>query len=294
MITIKNDCAGNLPGGFGSKFLIILDWVHNSIYNKEKVYVDWSCKGTLNYNLWDLFFEQPKLEIDETNREIILDHYRHMFMNHVYPKIDESLPMFSQQSGKLINKVELFAREDFQIIRDEFHKAWELITVKQEFLDSLKEYESKIDEKTLGITVRIPAHYSYECAEGVPLSKKVKPEDFYKIIIEELVSKFKQGEFEKIFVACDIQYFIDSLIKTFGKDRIIYTNYPRLTSLNDDWVKKNLGWKKEFEYVLRDVLLLSKCDYIIGGSSNIFTTVLFINNKAKFEFFNILKNLYAY
>lgn len=294
MIIIKNDCHGYLPGGFGSKFLVVLDWVHNSIYNKEKVLIDWTCKNALDHNLWDLFFEQPKLEIDETGREIVLDHYRHMHMNYVYPKINESLPMFTEESGKLLNKIELFSRDDFQIIRDEFHKAWQLITVKKDFLDTLKEYESQIDEKTLGITVRIPAHYCYEHAEGTPLSNKVKPEKYYDKIVEELVYKLNEGFFQKIFVACDVQYFIDLLIKTFGEDKIIFTKYSRLTTLNRDWVEKKLPLSKEYEFVLRDVLLLSKCNYIMGGTSNLFSSALFINNQSKFEFFKILKNLYGY
>ena len=58
MIIIENDCRGYLPGGFFSKFLIVLDWIHNSIYNEENIYVVWSCMNTLDHNLWDLFFEQ--------------------------------------------------------------------------------------------------------------------------------------------------------------------------------------------------------------------------------------------
>ena len=54
MIEIKNNCHGSLPPGFFSNFMVVLDWLHNSYYNREKIFVNWSCKS--NENLWDVFF----------------------------------------------------------------------------------------------------------------------------------------------------------------------------------------------------------------------------------------------
>lgn len=293
MITIEHECKGHLPGGFFSKFLIVLDWVHNSIYKKEKVYVDWTCEKTLDYNLWDFFFEQPNLEIDETNRTETLKHYRYEHRNLVYENIDQILPMFSAENGKLVNKIHLFERQDYQSIRDEFHKAWKLIKIKSHVIDSIKHLSDKITERTLGVTVRIPKHYSFGVPEGPPLSTRILPEKYYKLIITELFHKMQSGNYDNIFIACDVQYFIDLAISVFGSDKVIYTNYPRLKTLNEDWVEKKLPLQQEYSFILRDGILLSKCNNIIGGSSNIFTAALYMNNKSKFQFFDTLKGLYG-
>ena len=69
MITINHDCEGPLPGGFFSKLLIVLDWIHNSIYQKEKVKVNWTCLDKLDHNIWDYLFEDPQLDNDETKQD---------------------------------------------------------------------------------------------------------------------------------------------------------------------------------------------------------------------------------
>ena len=58
-------------------------------------------------------------------------------------------------------------------------------------------------------------------------------------------------------------------------------------------VEKGLTFKEEYFLILSDALLLSKCDLIMGGSSNIFLGTLFINNQLKFKIFNILKETYG-
>jgi hypothetical protein len=291
MIVIEQDCNGPVPGGFFSKFLIVLDWVHNSIYKKEKVYVDWSCKKTLDYNLWELFFEQPNLIEDETDRHVNIFHYRHENRNLVYENIDKHLPMFTAESYKVFNKIELLKKDNFQIIRDEFHKAWKLINVKSDILNSISNLESKITENTLGVTVRAPIHYCYDHNESNPLSNNIKPETFYDSIMNELIHKVRNESYDNLFIACDVQYFIDLAKSVFGPEKVIHTEYKRVQNLNHDWVEKKIALKDEYEFILKDALLLSKCNNIIGGCSNIFTGVLLINNKSNFQIFEILKHV---
>lgn len=293
MITIENDCSGGLPSGFFSKFLVVLDWVHNSIYQKEKVYVDWSCKKSLDYNLWDIFFEQPNLDIDETGRELKLDHYRYQHRHLVYSNINSVLPMFTEEQAKLVNKIHLFFHPQFDLIRSEYNKAWNLIKVKDYILESIQDYEKKITPKTLGITVRIPLHYTFNYPEGPALSTRITPKEYYDVISNEVIKVFEEGGYENIFIACDIEHFIDLMISKLGDDKLVYTKYQRVKNLNGDWVEKKLPFKDEYELILKDTLLLSKCDYIMGGSSNIFTAALYINKNSKFKIFDILNNLYG-
>ena len=83
------------------------------------------------------------------------------------------------------------------------------------------------------------------------------------------------------------------MVDKFGRDNIIFTDYQRVNGLDRDWVEKRLSFKEEYFLILSDALLLSKCDLIMGGSSNIFLGSLFINNNTKYKIFNILNEVYG-
>jgi hypothetical protein len=292
MIKIENDCGGYLPGGFFSKFLIVLDWVHNSIYEKEKVYVDWTCRGNLDHNLWDTLFEQPSLSEDK-DRVSILYHYRFYHSDYAYSKIHEILPMYNEYNGKFWNNPKVFIDNNFQLLRDEYNKSWNKISVKKHVNENIQKYLNNFGNKTLGVTVRIPLHYTYNQPEGEAISRRMSPESYYDQIYQEIKSEFENGGYDKIFVACDVDYFIKLMVDRFGEDKIIFTEYKRVNGLDQDWVEKKLTFKEEYFLILSDVLLLSKCDLIMGGSSNIFLGSLFINNHVKFKIFNLLNEVYG-
>jgi hypothetical protein len=293
MIVIDHDCRGLLPGGFFSKFLVVLDWVHNSIYQNEKVTVNWTCLNKLDHNIWDYLFEEPQLENDETDRTINLYHYRFYHYKYAYSKINEIMPYYHNYNGKFWNTPSLFQDDNFQNVRDEYNKAWNKIKVKENVSNNLNQYLEEFGNRTLGVTVRIPLHYTYNKPEGEAISRRMTPEDYYDRISNEIQEEFESGEYDKIFVACDIQYFIDLMINKFGEDKIIFTKYNRIQKLNEDWIGKNLPFKDEYFLILTDALLLSKCNLVMGGSSNIFLGVLFMNNKLNFKIFNILKETYG-
>lgn len=293
MIIIENDCRGYLPGGFFSKFLIVLDWIHNSIYNEENIYVDWSCMNTLDHNLWDLFFEQPNMEFVDNKDIKKLFHYRFYHNNYVYSDVDTIMPYYKNHNGHFWSKPEIFKEEYFQNIRNEYNKAYQKIQIKQTINDNVSKYLSKFGKKNLGVTVRIPLHYTYNMPEGEPISNRISPEEYYKTILNEIDEEFKRDNYDKIFVACDVKYFIDLMVSKFGEEKILFTDYKRVESLNSDWVAKKLTLKEEYFLILTDSLLLSKCDYIMGGSSNIFIGTLFINNSVDFKVFDTLKTVYG-
>jgi hypothetical protein len=294
MLIIDHDCEGSLPGGFFSKFLIVLDWIHNSIYQNEKVFVNWNCLGKLDHNIWDYLFEEPQLDYDETNRTINLFHYRFYHGEYVYHKIHEILPKYHDYGGKFWNNPKIFTDENFQTLRDEYNKAWSKIIVKEHVNENIQKYLNSFGNKTLGVTVRIPLHYTYNQPEDEDsISKRMSPEHYYEQIYQEIKNEFDSNEYDKILVACDVDYFIKLMVEKFGEEKIIFTNYKRVNGLDQDWVEKGLTFKEEYFLILSDALLLSKCDLIMGGSSNIFLGTLFINNQLKFKIFNILKETYG-
>lgn len=293
MITVKNNCNGTLPPGFYSNFLIVLDWVHNSIYTKEKIIVKWNCDGREQENLWEIFFDQPNIITNENNRNLSINHYRFMNKNLIFNDIDKILPLYKKYDGNLWNRFDLFYESDFKNLRNEYNKAWNLIKIKDTITKEIKNYEKDFKGKILGATVRIPLHYTFDKPEGIPLSNKIKPEEYYELIAEEIIEEYNKNKYDKIFICCDVKFFIDLMLEKLGDDKLIYTSYNRVTNLNGDWNEKKLSFKDEYKLIIIDSLLLSKCDYIMGGSSNIFLGTLFINNNVDFKIFNVLKNLYG-
>jgi hypothetical protein len=291
MIEIKNNCHGSLPPGFFSNFMVVLDWLHNSYYNREKIFVNWSCNS--NENLWDVFFSQPRFELDNLDFKVVNDFRCNHEKKLTISEINDKIHLYDKYNGWLCNNPNIFFEEKFQNIRDEFNKAYSTIEPTNFILEKVNDLHNKFTDKTLGVTVRIPLHYSYGKPEINPISNTIKPEKFYEDISEEILYEFNKNKYEKIFICCDVDYLINIMKTKISEDRLIYTNYNRLKDLNSDWIHKKNDIFVEYTNVLVDVLLLSKTNYIIGGSSNIFLSSLLINNKVNFKLFDTLKNLYG-
>jgi hypothetical protein len=289
MIIIENDCQGNRTGGFFSKLLVVLDWIHNSIYTKESVYIDWTCLDPKKNNVWELFFNQPNMVEGFPEKITKLFHYRFYHHQHIYDKLEDIMGE-DEFKFKYTNSSKIFSHPNFNNIRKEFNKAWKFIELKDTIKKGLEEY-SEVGSSTLGVAVRPPLHYTYN--EGGLLSHRVSPQQYYEDISKQIIEKYKLGNFKKIFIACDIQYFIDLMIQKVGDKNLIYTKYNRITHINDDWMSKNLPVESEYNLILRDSLLLSKCGHIMGGSSNIFLGVLYINPNLNFTIFNVIKDSYG-
>jgi hypothetical protein len=287
MIEIKNHCSGAIPPGFFSNFFIVLDWIHNSIYDNEKIFIDWSCGGP--ENLWTLFFEQ--LKFNEDSKNLIVNNFRCNYpREYTIQNINEKILCYNKYGGWFYNNFNLFNDEHFQNLRDEFHESYKKLELKKNIIDKINEIEKNFDSEILGVAVRIPSHFAFENIDGVTISKKMSPTEYYEKICDEVIKEFKTNKYKKIFICCDVKFFIDLMVEKVGNDNLIYTKYDRVKNLDSDWVDKNFPLKEEYELVLTDSLLLSKCSYIMGGSSNIFLSSLVINNKVNYKIFEILEN----
>jgi hypothetical protein len=290
MVEINNHCSGKIPPGFFSNFFIVLDWIHNSMYNQEKIFVNWNC-GDLD-NIWPTLFEQPKFDKNELSLKI--NNFRCQYDNKfTINNINEVLPVYNKYNGWFYNNVNFFYDENFQNFRDEFHKSFSTLEINKNIIEKVDEFTKNFDDDILGITVRIPSHYTLDKTDGIPLSNIFNVNDFYEKISEEVICEFNTKKYKKIFVCCDVQYFIDLLVEKVGSESVIYTNYNRIQSLDEDWVVKGLQLRDEYKLVLVDCLILSKCSYIIGGSSNIFLGSLIMNKNLEFGIFDFLKKSYG-
>lgn len=292
MINIQNISNSTSPPGFFSWFLLALDWIHNSLYTDEKIYIDWSHNNNSKKNLWSLFFEQPFFKKDtfllntsnfrnNCNKKILYEH------------LDKIIPIYNKYNGYFANNPQIYRDNKFYTVRNEFNKAWCHLIFKENILSEINALKIKINKtKNLGVAVRIPSHYAVS-PEGLAVVNLINPREFYEKILKEIEIEFYTNDYEKIFICCDVQPFIDLLIAKFGKKKLIYIDYERVKTYDDDWVTKNIPLEKEYKLVLFDTLLLSECNFLMGGSSNIFLSSLFINKNVNFKLFDCLKDLYG-
>jgi hypothetical protein len=289
MIEIKNVCYHNPPGAF-SHIYTVLDWVHNSIYTNEKIFINWDCG--FDGNLWEVFFEQPKFNVD-THLHLKVTNPRSK--QDVFENINDVIPIYDKYNGYFCNNVKVFCDEQFSYLRNEYNKSWSYITVK----DNIKQYVENFTQKfkgfkVLGVAVRCPTHYFVNNIDSnIFLHNKIDPNLFYEKVISEIEIEFNNNNYDKIFVCCDVEPFINLLISKFGKDNILYTEYDRVKDLNQDWFCKNTPIQEEYKMVIIDSLILSNCNYLLGSSSNIFLITLFINKTVNFKLFEILNNCYG-
>jgi hypothetical protein len=261
------------------------------MYTNQKTSVSWTT--CTQENLWDNLFESSEFGIED-KIELIVNNFRCLYDKTLtITEINEKIKIYNKYDGWFYNNVNIFFDSDFQSLRDEFNKTFSLLTIKKEILQELEKYESEITPKTIGVAIRIPSHYTIDKTEGIPVNTILNPIDFYNKISEEILYKFQKGNFDKIFVCCDVDYFIELLKTKIDEEKLIFIKYQRVQNMDGDWVEKKLKLVDEYRLVLMDSLLLSKCSYIFGGSSNIFLGSLIINNKLGFEILECLNNYYG-
>lgn len=289
MIEIKNVCYHNPPGAF-SHIYTVLDWVHNSLYTNEKIFINWNCG--FDGNLWDIFFEQPNFS-SINDRHLVVTNARSK--NDVFENINDVIPIYNKYNGYYCNNVNVFQDDQFSYIRNEYNKAWSSITIKDDIRNYVNTFTQKFkDSKVLGVAVRCPTHYFVNSIDSnVFLHNQLDPNLFYQKIISEIETEFIKNNYNKIFICCDVQPFIDLMISKFGEDVILYTEYERVKDLNQDWFVKNTPIEEEYKMVILDSLILSNCNYLMGSSSNIFLITLFINKMVNFKLFEVLNNSYG-
>lgn len=97
------------------------------------------------------------------------------------------------------------------------------------------------------------------------------------VYIEYANSLIKKYNFDKVFLATDDTETLD-LFKKEYKNKILYTNSFRSTgNISIHGNHKNIsGYKKGLD-VLIDCLALSKCNFLLRGTSNVSATAQFFN-----------------
>lgn len=147
-----------------------------------------------------------------------------------------------------------------------------ILKIKDEYVEKFenKKVNLGIDEDTLGVQIR-----------GTD-----KKEELPEIKIETIFNLIDSNEKEKIFVATDDKYYLDSLLNRYG-GRIIYDDTLQISSGSQS-IHHNCSNRYQVnEEVLSSVYLLSKCSHFLYSFSNVslLTLILGIND---FQFIDYL------
>jgi hypothetical protein len=299
-------------GGFGSQLNFIISWLYavdNKGHNLNFQYLN-SCKFghcdwkkliyDSKYNFFTDFFELiefPK-QINYKNFKNNSDKRTKIKNSVLYTSWKNVNSEFNCLELDIYNK-----NINFNIINDEicyheqhFNKLRNKINyIIQKYLKPQNWLNQKIsnfnfqnkDKYIIGIHIRSSQHYKLE--------KKYSTLDIAMDYIQE-IKNLNLSNY-KIFLATHMKQIVLLFQTIFGKDKIIFIDTLRSSAtiretnlkqlIDNDWTKENnnikkYGIKKYLSDIYLDIVMLSKCNLIIGGPSNIFWLALMMNPEVKF------------
>lgn len=237
LFSYVNNFAGHMKYAIDKGWIPVVD-----MQNYRNSYLDEEDFGKVN--AWELYFEQPcgyTLEDVYQSKKVII--------------------------GKGLPSPYAMYNED-NTITDEWREFYcKYVRVKKTIQDDIdKEYSLAVakEERVLGINVR-----GTDYVMGIP-GLHIQPS------VEEVLEKAKQlyqnEQYDKVFICCEDKEVVERFSKTFpGK---AFTNNRELYSDKDSKIYlPNVRFNRENDTFLKGkdylttVVMLSKCDALIGGFS---------------------------
>ena len=262
---IKNDSNNliffiNWPYGFGSAISV---YIENALYvkniNSSVICLPYFNTNSSNFKYHDEKYNNSFFQYFKWLKDIDLSGYKVYFVRTTHFTdnfISFILPILSDKTNKLY--IDFFC-ENFEI-----HKT---------ITDSVYKYFKKIKElnqKIIGIHIR-------------SIAQKREHDNSYLIInLDKRLENIK-NEVDKnsiIFIATDVNLYIDKARKIFGKEIYYLPDINRIDSENDSicLLSKYTGLKLGND-ILQDCLALGLCDISYVSNSNIpFMTTLLNKN----------------
>lgn len=150
----------------------------------------------------------------------------------------------------------------------------------QEEVDSF--IQKNFTENTLGVHIRLTDKNVCHIYHGEPETGTPVDLDLYKKHIEEYLNS---NENSSVFLATDSKIGLDCMKSEFG-DKVFYMK-DVIRSDGENSVHQGMSGNgiKKAKNVVMDCLLLSKCNYMIKGISNVALCALFFNKEL--ESFNL-------
>lgn len=230
----------------------------------------------LEKNFYLKFFEESEILNEKYPEEYLFTHLYPSDINEI--KIPYCL---SKYSGKGFYKEQYKDPDILNDIRSLYNKSWSKFKLNDSFYKKIESEENILSNKTLCAMVRTSLHY-----EGYGH----RPQQMLESIISDV--KLKMDDYDSVLITTQVQPFVDEFVKVFG-DKCIVPERPKRLSHDIDWIgvsqtMNHEDYLEEIEYCLMDVILSSKCNHIIGSSSNMFLGALSMNPSVSFSLFSDL------
>lgn len=291
MIVVRKDA-----NGVGSNFLRILDWLWCTKYSKDKIHIDWMNEGT---DILSPIFDYKNTT--PTANALDANHFVCMFHHHLDPQIIQKRQhdisfynqyyfvnandRYTEKTGYFYTNPNVYFEEDFHKLRILFNSIYnENFTPKEQFTKKLIGKQQSM----LGIHIRYIGHYCIGAHNGSPAFTDHNV--FIKNCIDEI--KKESENYDKIYIACDVDDIIYAMKEEIQNDKILYHEYNRSSGCVD-W---NVAQRIESEIVENtfiDMYNLSKCNKFLCSTSNMAFLTLIINPELDFDFLNNLRMLHG-
>jgi hypothetical protein len=195
-----------------------------------------------------------------------------------YPSIsNEALPSFLQKypGGFFFCNPKLYLDPDFPAIRHLYNAH---LQKRLRFTESMKAYIEKDlsvirgvqqqGKKVLAVFLRSTCHFRNYNVDAV---------------FSEL--RYVMKDYDYIYPVTQIGAFLQRCIQEFGNKTLVFER--RYLNQDVDWTRpmSDEDFELEFRDAIADVYMASQCDFIMGGSSNMFLGALFFNSQIPFQLF---------
>jgi len=195
---------------------------------------------------------------------------------------NEILPEFlhNYPNGFIPCTTSLYKDTNLPLIRHYFHTHFEKRLSFTPYMNSLLEPEldtflslQKNGKRILAVFLRCSSHFTSE----------VRLDEMFHEIKE------KAKEFDYLFPVTQIKPFMDTCIHLFGEKCIRFSRPYLNENIEAPIDVSDEIFEEEFQCCVRDVYLASKCDFILGGSSNMFIGALLWNPTVPYKLFDELR-----
>lgn len=217
-------------------------------------------------NAWEYYFEQP----DGVCVEAAYHSKNYVLSDGCYHS-EMGVPVFEIEQGFLVDSM----------IDNLYQQQHAYIRIKQKLYDEFQQFymERMNGKKWIGVHVRGTDMKIKQEKHTIPPGI----EKVFEQIDRLIVADGKIG----IFLCCDEKRTIELFVERYG-NRCLYNDVFRSENLSDIGIHMQKSSRKYHHFllgkeVLADCVLLSKCDYLICGISNVTNAAILLNNHKYIE-----------
>jgi hypothetical protein len=297
-VHMNNLIISNAAGAF-STILRYFSWMSVKEINKNSVNVffDFQNKTDFRGNTY-LNYSRASFSSVGRKRENLINHFFINLQSDNFPQnsifieqypfevtsVIENYPQhLLSYEGRGCNIEQYFNKNELEKVREKFNSHWNNLILSDELNKRIEfEFKSIFSQKSniLCAMVRYSDHYVGEFS--------------YDEIIEQI--KLEMVNFDKLLIITQINPLIYKLKDIFGEKCLYFEDRHRVDDYHTDWAggrnvtMSDLELIKETQDCIIDVLAASKCDFLMGGASNMMLGALSFNKTLDFKIFNVLSN----